>query len=103
MTWQEKATALNALSELTLQLTSTGLWYVRLAGVEIKDGSVLRGGGLGSHQTPAGAVEQAWTVYVDTLPEEQYLVKNAYGTNRNAVRWNGFMWAAVQEPQEVAA
>ena len=91
MNWEEKADALNALSAISILMRGRGDWYVRQS-VEIKDGSML-GGGYGNGETPEEAINNHWEKMVLDLTPRQYLVLNAYGADRRAVLWNGFMWA----------
>lgn len=99
LTFKQKAQALDALceGELSLHLDCHGNWYTGLGHVEIKDGSCLQST-TGDHaSTPQEALENTWKL-VTNLPNKQYLVRNAYDKKkRRAFRWNGFMWAEVQE------
>jgi hypothetical protein len=97
LTWKEKFQAINALDwEASLKMGSGGSWYVS-AHVEIKDGSVLRGGGVHA-PTPEEAIEEWWSEFVTDLNPESYIVANsASRENRAAFRWNGFMWDRVNE------
>ncbi len=94
VTYEEKFAAINSLSRASLLMRRPGDWYVS-QNVEIKDGSFLRGS-YGNGITPVTAIEDHWHVLTSLKPA-QYLVLNAYGPDRRAVRWNGFMWAPCSE------
>lgn len=96
MDWQEKARALESLSEIALKIDDNGRWYVS-QNVEIKDGSILASV-CGRGETPEDAINDHWNNTTTGLPRDRYLVLNAYRPNRKAVRWNGFMWNEVKEP-----
>jgi hypothetical protein len=107
MDWQQKAEALAALGELSIKfrerewrIGASEPWYVQQR-VEIKDGGTLCGA-YGNGRTPQDAIEDHWRCLVEQLGD-RYLVVNAGGEDRRAVRWNGFMWAAVREPEREAA
>lgn len=95
LSWQQKAAALNALAEIQIKTRPDGSWYVR-QGVEVKRRGVLIGA-YGNGDTPQEAINDHWQQLVGDLTTEQYLVVGAYGEKRLAVRWNGFMWARVEE------
>jgi hypothetical protein len=95
MTWEQKLQALNALAECRLIMREPGRWYVNQH-IEIKDGGVL-GSVSGNGENPIEAVNSHWDK-VTNLPDRQYIVCNAYGGQRTAFRWAGFMWRAVDEP-----
>lgn len=107
MDFDQKAAALLALGEFTIQLRDPYYnvgrndgkpsWYV-CQSVEIKDGPFLLGN-YGNGHSPAEAVLDHWRVLVEELPSGTYLVTHASGTARRAVRWNGFMWQDVHEPK----
>lgn len=96
--WQEKAAALNALAPISLLMRDVGDWYVQQA-TEIK--VMLRSdvpeGKHGNGGTPVEAIEDHWRRLTD-LPRGKYVVVHAGDpARRQAVRWNGFMWARVDE------
>jgi hypothetical protein len=98
MTLEQKMIALKALvggAGFDLKMRSPGNWYCHLPGVEIKDGSMLTSP-TDSSGTPELAIARAWVQHTCLSPS-QYLVLNAYGPNRRAVRWNGFMWEDISE------
>jgi hypothetical protein len=77
-----------------------GDWYVEQR-VEVRKGSVLEGR-YGNGPDPEAAVLEHWQELTE-LGADEYLVARAYGDDRKAVRWNGFMWDHVQEkPRAVA-
>lgn len=92
MTWQQKAAALNALSELQLRIDVNNQWFVHHVRVEIGDGHI-RKSIAGRGCTPEEAINDQWRHNVTELDlNGKYLVVNAMGQNRRHVRWNGFMW-----------
>lgn len=103
MTWEQKFQACNALRGgilVTLQMRAPGDWYVGNQHAERKEGGVLSGGCVTGAKTPEEAVNQHWDWLTDP---KYYLVIGAYGSERKAVRWNGFMWESVNEARDVAA
>lgn len=96
MNWQEKAAALDALSEITLKIRKPEDWYV-CQRVEVKDGIIMRGE-YGNGATPEEAIDDHWDrLTFDIAGTEKYLVAYSQDAKRRAVRWNGFMWADVVE------
>ena len=98
MTWEEKLEACNALARCGLSMRKPGDWYVYQSGVELKRGCMLGGGG-GNGTTPELAVLDHWEGHTNLQPGE-YLVIGAMTPNRRAVKWNGYMWATVDEPKK---
>jgi hypothetical protein len=96
MTWEQKLQAIAALvglgRDVSLIMRHPGNWYVS-CGLERKEGGLLSGG-LVQAPDPATAVEHYWNWLTD---ERYYIVVNAMRDTRKAVKWNGFMWADVQE------
>lgn len=91
MNWQQKAEALNALSEISLKIRHAGDWYVNQS-VEVGgDDSAVVVGTYGNGTTPEVAIEDHWKRLCDELPSNQYLVIGRANERRH-VRWNGFMW-----------
>jgi len=92
--------ALNALSgsagclDVAVRMRKPGDWYVD-QNVEVKDMDCLEGR-YGNGETPYGAILDHWNKLTNLAPHE-YLVVNAMRSNRKAYRWNGFMWAEVDE------
>lgn len=103
MDWQHKAAALDALAEFEIKFRKMGDWYVS-QNVEIKDSAILRSA-CGNGSTPDEAIEDHWRQLVDDIAATPlYLVTRASSdTKRRAVRWNGFMWMDVHEPERKAA
>jgi hypothetical protein len=99
MDWNQKAKALNALSPISIKIGTSGHWYVS-QGLEIKQGHVLASC-VGRGGDPVEAIDNHWKEAVLDLKPGEYLVVNAGGKDRKAVRWNGFMWEGV--PEEKAA
>jgi len=101
MDWQQMFAALKAISpEATLQMRKPNDWYCRLPGVELKNGITLQTV-RGTGGSPGEAVAAAWIAATE-LPSSPdggpYLVVNATDPKRRrAMRWNGFMWADVDE------
>jgi hypothetical protein len=90
MTAHQKAIAANALGRLTLSLTLNDTWLAVAAGVEIKDGGLLKGV-AGRGETPDAAIFDLWD-NLTSLAGLRVLVINAMKTTRREVKWNGFMW-----------
>lgn len=108
MDWEHKADALAALCDFSLQYRAPadriGLaepWYVEQA-VQVREKDTMCGT-YGNGFTPQEAIEDHWKRLVTDLPHEHYLVVRQGGHPRRAVRWNGFMWADVIEPDKAAA
>lgn len=95
MTYEQKLHALNSISQCAVLMRQPGDWYVN-QNVEIKRGPVLVGE-YGEGTTPQAAIEDHWSKMTD-LPVGEYLVRHANGS-RVAVRWNGFMWDHINEPE----
>lgn len=96
MTTQQKALAMLSLVGWTgfdLKLREDGTWYVSL-NADIRDGGCLVGITT-AQPTPEAAIEKTWAMLTNIGPE-QYVVAKPNG-KRRAVRWNGFMWADVDE------
>lgn len=100
MDWERKAAALNALSEIEIKIRKPGDWYV-LQRIDIKQKHTMCSVAGNGHD-PEEAILDHWKQAVDDLPEDQYLVARK-GDIRRAVRWNGFMWEDVPEPERKAA
>ena len=99
LSWEEKAAALQALVgwyNFGLKMRCPGNWYVQHSGLERKEGGCLSGG-LQNGKTPQEAVVQCCDWATDDSHPEYYLVVDAMGPKRRAVRWNGFMWEDVEE------
>lgn len=102
MDYQQKAAALDALSEISIKCRGVKDWYVsqQVDVKDVKDGHVLYGE-YGNGETPEEAILDHWRRLVEDLPRNKYLVVRGGSDQRRAVRWNGFMWVAVQEPKPV--
>lgn len=105
MNWKEKMDALSSLDdEIALKYRNAEYvkdlklepWYV-LQRVEIKTkgGSILKCVS-GNGNTPEEAIVDHWQQLTE-LNQEEYVVVYAGSNNRQAVKWNGFMWKKVQE------
>lgn len=96
MNWEQKMEAIKSLAgmDTCIKMRRPGDWYV-LDRVDIKDGRFIRGG-TGNGRTPEEAVNDRWFQLTE-LSRDQYLVVHAFGDDRKAVRWNGFMWTTVTE------
>ncbi len=96
MDWQEKAAALNALSEISILIRGPNDWYVNHQSIEVKDGGMLCGE-YGNGDSPYMALENHWDI-LTAIEHPKYLVLHASDTKRRrAVRWNGYMWTDVLE------
>jgi hypothetical protein len=97
-TWEQKLEAMAGLGEASLKMAKPGTWYVDQPGVDIKastrDGKALDLTG----ETPEKAVVARWAALTGGA-----LVEHKRGRLLRRVRWNGFMWADVQEDAEPAA
>jgi hypothetical protein len=93
---KQRFMALNALAPCAIKIDANCDWYISHVAVEIQDGAVLRSV-VGRGDTPEKAIEDHWKQATELAPH-QYLVIDAFGVRkRRAFRWNGFMWAEVQE------
>ena len=90
MNWQEKAEALNELSEIKISFRKQNDWYVSQS-TEIGGNGMLLGS-YGNGATPEEAVEDHWQQLVVDLPHNKFIVTNAYNKGRKERRWNGYMW-----------
>jgi hypothetical protein len=71
-------------------------WYLRLPGVEISTGCILRSCGA-SGSTPTAAIEATWRA-LSELSHAEYIVVHAMDpARRRAHRWNGSRWVTVKE------
>jgi len=95
MTWLDKFKAIRALNPTNtcLVLRDGGTWYLSQRGVERKEGGCLSSG-CDHGRTIDEAIQQHWEWITDP---EYYVVIDAVGEHRRAVRWNGFMWEDVVE------
>lgn len=98
MNWQQKAEALQKLSEISIKTRGIDDWYIS-QNVEIKNGSVLESL-YGNGTSPVDALNKHWEILTNLEPG-QYLVIRAMSENRQAVKWNGFMWETVVEKPAV--
>lgn len=103
MNWKEKMDALSALDEdISIKYRESGFigdrklepWYVKQR-VEIKKGGVLKSVS-GNGETVEEAIEDHWRQVTELEPGE-YIVINPGGEDRQAVKWNGFMWKRIVE------
>ena len=99
MDFQQKAAALNALSEITIKCRGATDWYVSQR-VRIIEGPMVKCVS-GNGTTPEAAVLDHWEELVDNLNSDEYLAVDALSEHRRVVRWNGFMWADVKEPEAI--
>jgi hypothetical protein len=93
--WEQKFKALNSLEPCALKMLQPGIWYV-LQSIEIKTGHRMSYVGA-TGATPEDAVEAYWTAITDDLTEKQFIVARSGRPTRMAVRWNGCMWAPIDE------
>lgn len=97
MDFDQKISALCALSAVHVGVDINNKIYVALKNVEIKKGGVLESP-VGRGQYLNGAIENLWGLLTTRLGPSEYLVKSAMqDKDRIAVRWNGFMWSPVVE------
>lgn len=90
MDWQQKAAALNSLSQIELHIRKAGDWYVSQRVETGGNGMLLSDYGNG--KTPEEAIEDHWRKIVTELPPDRYLVTNAMGNTRKHWRWNECIW-----------
>lgn len=83
MTYEEKFAAINALTPASLLMRKPEDWYVSQH-VEMKDGGILSGRS-GNGETPQEAINAHWCK-LTMLQPTQYLLLNAAGPSRRAVR-----------------
>lgn len=96
MDFTQKSRAIKALADvLEVRFHDMG-WAATAGNVEVRDNGLLMGV-TGRGRTPETAVDELFE-RLTNVPAGQYLVVNAYSDQRRAVRWNGFMWAQVNEP-----
>jgi hypothetical protein len=93
MDYQEKASALDSLSELKILIRGPLDWYVSQS-VEVKRmGSCMLAGMYGNGETPEEAILDHWKVLVDDLTPGDFLVINAGDPKRRRdVYWHRYMW-----------
>lgn len=95
LTTEQKSVAIQALAPFEVKRRdSMPCWYVH-QGVGIVDHKFYRGQ-YGAGDTPEAAIEDHWRL-LTSVREPNRLVVNAFGSNRRAYRWNGFMWTEVGE------
>lgn len=94
---QRKAEILNELHRLYVDMMTDGNWCCHW-GVESRErGKPILTSVCGWGDSPDAAIEYLWKDATD-IPANRYLVINAMSSEkRRAVRWNGYMWADVQE------
>ena len=105
MNWKEKMDALSSLDDdISIKYRETSFigekalesWYVsQRAEIKTKGSSVLRGVS-GNGETPEEAIDDHWQQLTE-LKSDEYVVVHAGSDNRQAVKWNGFMWKKVTE------
>lgn len=91
--WEQKFRALYALGVCSIVPVTTfnenqPAFKVYVNKVEIKDGGTLKSASA-TAKNIATAVENLWSEMVDP---KTIIIRNAYGSNRTSIRWNGFMW-----------
>jgi len=92
MNYEQLAVAMKAIGELSIKLRAPGDWYVNHRGVERREVGCLSSGCV-SGKTPEDAIAQHWV----WLTDPKFYLLISPGGNREAVRWNGFMWERVDE------
>jgi hypothetical protein len=104
MNWQQMTQAILALEgsfHFSISPREDGSWYVSNTNASIRTGGCLRGvSGNGEH--PLSAIEAHWTQLTELKPGEYIVLSAIGGRQRRAVKWNGFMWADVNEEIELA-
>ena len=97
LTWEQKLSALNALSDHQLLQREPGNWYIR-AHIEIGGDGLLKSS-YGNGETVEEAVLNHWDK-LTKLADHEYLVVRGVGGANFYVRWNGFMWANAQSMRD---
>lgn len=95
--YAEMMAALNAIGRCGVYMRARDDWYVHQAGVEIGGNGLLSSVSV-SGATPINAIEKYWAKLTNLDPG-LHVVIGAMREDRRAVRWNGFMWDDVKEPQ----
>ena len=88
MTWEQRLSALMALTRTALRMRKPGDWYVSAEGREIGGDGLLRsvhGEGI----SPEEAVNRDWEQVTD-LSAQSYVQ-----TAKGRFRWSGYMWDPV--------
>lgn len=98
LTANQKFLAMKALGDASIKMDVYGKWYVSIFAVEVKHGAMLSGLPVPHTETMQDAVEQSWKGLTE-LSGDRYIVINAMGATRRAVRWNGFMWEQLCESE----
>lgn len=99
LNWIQKALAMQSLVgwyNFAFKLRPDGSWYIQHTGLHRRENHALSGG-CQSADSPEEAMNDCW-VWA-TCPR-YYLVLAGGGTDRRAVKWNGFMWEDVSEERE---
>lgn len=97
MTWERCFAAILALGDASLKMRAPGDWYVSQSNVEVKEaGASVISFPVGNGADPERAVLNYFGELTSLKPKE-YVVIGALGSKRRAVRWNGFMWADIDE------
>lgn len=91
--WEMKFRALYAIGKC--QIIPISLWQEQepgfkayLQGIDIKEGAILKSTSA-TGKNISTAIENLWEECVNP---KTCLVRNAFGSNRTTIRWNGFMW-----------
>lgn len=107
MTWQLKAEAFAALTELRIKFRPIETrfygaepWYVE-QDIDIRDVRTLIGA-YGNGISPIDAINDHWSCLVTNLKAPLCLLVRSRDESKpkRYVRWNGFMWADVEPPKE---
>lgn len=106
MTIEQKFQALQALckggAEAAIYMREPGNWYVFLGGVCIKEKSLLASASGPTGTNPFDAIGKAWEVLTALSPDEHIVIYRG-NNNRRSLRWNGFMWADIEEDTDGAS
>jgi len=93
MNWEQKFQALMAICpEVSLKMRKPGDWFVSIPWVSRREGSVLSSG-CDSAKSPEEAVAQRF----EWATNPKFYLVTTVNSCRRAVKWNGFMWADVDE------
>lgn len=95
MSWQQKLSALQVITDTCLRMRKPDDWYVSAHGREVTDGRGVLVGEYGNGESPAEAVMDDWNKLVTNLAPGKFIVVHYGCDSERRYRWNGFMWSDV--------
>lgn len=93
LNWEQKLSALQALTDTALRMRGPGDWYISAERRSVGGDGFLTGT-YGNGKTPQEAVEDDFRKLAEMLPSDKYIVVRKSGGDKQ-FRWNGFMWQEV--------